>query len=560
MTYIHLTRNCDRNCAFCRTAAQDGVAVALRAQRAAAAVRQAVSTGARQLIFSGAEPTVEPYLLELLALARRLGVQDLRMESHAGTIDGRRAAQLAAAGLRHAIVAVNTLHVATADAITGSPGDLKRTASGIRALLAAGIDVDLAVALLAPNVNQLAELRMRAGQLAQGGAGQLRRIVVRAIATSPKPCALAELPELVSALQRAAQVEASLPLVQADGEQLPPCLFAAPERVAGLFRLSVQRVAREADRYARLPACAQCPLADRCPGAPPAWAERAAPLADPKACLLLAMQAAPVDSVQAADDGAQLAWPEVESRWPQLMAGLGLVDAPPPSAPARSGLAARLPPAHPQWPISAADCDREALELRGGLRELLRREVPDVDQVSSVVAALQRAGLQVAVTQSVVPGVAGRPRTHVFAALDPTILRAAERLDPILHDASRAKQDAISQFGAWFGYPPCCVAAFVQADDCDDATLVAQRARLQEKRVLQWPQNWAVVPARLGSFLPCTPDCPQALSHALRVVALVHDAAPAWLAAARPLLQSAVLTLGFDRAAVLVGAGADAGG
>lgn len=564
MTTVHiaLTRACDRACAFCDVRAADARLPTVRAQAAATQLRAAVAAGATAVVLTGAEPTLEPYLVELVALAKRLGAADIGLQTHGGRIDARLAALLAAAGLRRAEVALNTLHPGTADAITGSQGDLKRSAAGIRALLGAGIDVDLAVALVAANWDQLADLCRRAGRLGEGCKGQLRRVLVRAIGNSPAVCELATLENATAALADAAHsLDASGPVLeQALGLELPPCLFAAPGDVAGLFRLSAQRVAREADRFRRLRACATCVLNDRCPGCPPAWADRAERLAAPERCVALADTAAPENSVLEHDDLLPMLPAALQVRWPTVVAGLGLTSPVALAVAQVDALCARRAPDHPQWPISAADCDREAVELRAGVRGLLRREVPDPSRVAGAVEALHRQGLCTRVVQSVVAGVAGQERTHVFAALDPERLAAAERLDPALCGDERAKADAIRQFGHWFGYPPCCVEAFVRGGDRDDAALVADRVRRQGRIALPWPTNWAVVPVRLGSFMPCAPDCAAALRHAQRVASLVQAAAPAWLSAARPLLQSAVLTLGFDRAAVLVGATAEADG
>ncbi|MBM4344009.1 MAG: radical SAM protein [Deltaproteobacteria bacterium] len=564
MTTVHLaiTRGCDRACPFCDVRAAESRPLAVRTRAAAAQLREAVAHGATAVVFTGAEPTLEPYLVELVQRARQAGVTDIGLQTHGGLVDTRVAGQLAAAGLRRAEVALNTLHAPTADALTGSPGDLKRSAAGVRALLAAGVDVDLAVALLADNAEHLGDLRRRAGRLADGCKGRIRRVVVRAIAVGPRPFARVALATATGALTSAAAEQGGdgPPVEQAPGWELPPCLFSAPEQTPGLFRMSQHRVAREACRYQRLDACAACALADRCPGCPPAWAQAAQPLADPAACAALAARTVTENSVVEGDDLLPLSAAALEARWPALRAGLGLEITAVLAEDARAGLRARRPPDHPPWPISAAECDREALELRAGLRVLLRREVTDPGRASGAVEALRRQGLLVRVVHSAVVGVAGQARTHVFAALDPAHLDAAEQLDPALDGDDRTKVNAIRQFGRWFGYPPCCVEAFAGGSERDDAVLVADRVRRQGRAPSPWPANWTVVPVRLGSFLPCAPDCVLAVRHARRVVELVQAAAPGWLAAARPLLQSAVLALGFDRAAVLVGARAEPDG
>ena len=558
---IAINRACDRSCAFCSVRAADSGTAQQRGQRAGLAVRKAIEAGASALTITGGEPTLEPYLPQLLHLAKTLGVGDLTLETHAGTIDSRQAQLLARAGLRRAVVAVNSLDVATADAISGRSNDQHSTLIGVRALLTAGIDIEIAVALVPQNAATLLDLRQNCQQLSKDTAGRIVRIVVRTIGQAPQPLALLDPLAAAAALAQAAQQQvnhAAPPLEQAIGHELPPCAFADPEQVIELFRLSEQRVARESDRYRRLAACAECPLATVCPGTPAVWASALETKAFAVHEWMVAAVAA-VDSVQAADEGATLTATAVQARWPALLRAMSLtcVDsftatAADPSVIAH--LAARRAPEPQQWPLAAGDCDREAIELQNGLRQLLRREVPDPDRVAQAVTALQRVGLHTAVLQSAVAGVAGQLRTHIFAAGDRSLLAAALRLDPLLGGNGSQKANAIQQFGEWFGYPLCCVDAFMIGGDRDDAVLVAERAARQSDRALSWPQNWAVVPVRLGSWLPCAPDCAQTLRQTTAVAALLAVHTPTWLAAARPLLQAHVLTLGFDRTVILLAA------
>lgn len=552
-SHIDLNRACDRSCDFCAVKATEKTTSAQRGAAAVAAVQRAIAGQVRSLTLTGGEPTLEPWLPQLLQLAQRGGIPERVLETHAGTMTPARARQLADAGLTRAVVAVNCLDPEVSDRLTGTDNDLRRTLLGLRALLAAGVDVDVTAALLPETAPLLADLRAGLPRLAQGLPGRLLRLVVRVIVQSPRPRPLLALTQAAAALSEALAVDGSLPLAQASGQELPACAFAEPVQALPLLVLSQQFAQREAQRHQRLPQCADCPLLAVCPGVRPGLAPAMTGQHQPVPAHLAALVGA-VDTVVAADTRPPQSLVEVQVQWPGLCQGLGLAASQPlPDDVADALLQRRIPPA-PVWPLEDREFDREALELQAGLRQLLRREVPDPTRVELAVQSLQRRGLSVAVLTSAVAGVAGKPRHHVFASRDPAILAAAQVLDNDLGGEPLQKAKAIRQFGLWFGYPPCCVEAFLRGAALDDALLVADRAARQPDRPLPWVQNWALVPLRLGSWLPCAPDCAASLQQTRAVAALLQTQAPGWLASARPLLQAPILAMGFDRVVILPGA------
>jgi hypothetical protein len=552
-SHIDLNRGCDRSCDFCAVKATEKTTSAQRGAAAVAAVQRAIAGQVRSLTLTGGEPTLEPWLPQLLQLAQRGGIPERVLETHAGTMTPARARQLADAGLTRAIVAVNCLDPEVSDRLTGTDNDLRRTLLGLRALLAAGIDVDVTAALLPETAPLLADLRAGLPRLAQGLPGRLLRLVVRVIVQSPRSRPLVALADAAAALTAALVADSALPLAQASGQELPACAFADPVQALPLLVLSQQFAQREAQRHQRLPQCADCSLQAVCPGVRPALVAAMTGQHHPVPAHLAALVGA-VDAVVAADTRVPQSLAEVQARWPALCQGMGLPSSTAlPAAVAHALLERRIPPA-PVWRLEDREFDREALELQAGLRQLLRREVPDPERVRLAVQSLEQRGFCVAVLTSAVAGVAGRPRHHVFASRDPEILAAARVLDTDLGGEPLQKAKAIRQFGLWFGYPPCCVEAFLRGAALDDALLVADRAARQPDHALPWVQNWALVPLRLGSWLPCAPDCAASLLQTRAVAALLKDQAPGWLASARPLLQAPILALGFDRVVMLPGA------
>lgn len=272
---IALNRACNQRCGFCSYRAASDEPPRLRAARAISAVRAAAQQGARAVMLTGAEPLLEWYLEDLVRLARDLGVPAVVLETNATLLAGhgdgdprRGAAALAAAGVTRAIVAMNALDPAISDAITRDPGGHGRTVEGVRALLAAGIAVELAVALLPENRGALAEIAARARVLFPATAAGVEGVVARCIPAGerhPRPLGVADAAaELAAGAEAAAR--SGVPLRSAPGGELPPCAFADPGAVTGVLRLGEEIVQRDAAQYRRIEACGACSAARVCPG------------------------------------------------------------------------------------------------------------------------------------------------------------------------------------------------------------------------------------------------------------------------------------------------------
>lgn len=559
--HVALNRACNLRCGFCPVQAADVEPVAVRAARALRAVRMAAAAGQRALVFGGGEPVLEPYLPALIRAAVDLGITDIALETNATRIGVAQAQVLRSAGLTRAVVACNALDPAVADAMSEVAGAFAKMAAGVRAFLDAGVAVDLTVALLPANTGALAGVVRRARVVFPDGLARVQAVIARPIAVAHDKGPVLDVPQIAAELQAAcvAAAESGVTLRPAPGTELAPCAFADPLAARPVLRLGRELVLREAARYQRLPACAACVAQFVCPGVQPALAAAMATVGQPVPAAL-AEEAAPVVR---RDGDPSAVWrsiglhPEHQPE-PDSVRQLGLPRRPLPPVPIASALG--------QLHAAGPTIDREALELRAALRDLLRRELPTPDDAAAVQASLERQGLRTRRVASRSLGVTGAARVFVFAARDGAVLDVAERLDAAMEAAPAPRAEAMRQLGILLGYPACCVEAFVRAPDQDDAANVARlaaasaHANVQKcegsatSQPLAPEQNWAVVPLRPFSYLPCQPDCPATLSLARKSLAAVAEVRPDHAAAVRRLLSGIVLAWSFERFALLPGA------
>lgn len=299
-TSLSLNRACNQNCGFCSSRAATDDPPRVRAARAIQGVRAAAQQGTRTLLLTGAEPLLEWYLADCIRVARDLGIREVVLETNATLLAphggaGRRdrapapgaerrgAEALAAAGLTRAVVALNSDDPAVADAISRDPGGHAATLAGVRAFLAAGVPVELAIALLPDNRGGLAAIAARALELFPRTAAGIEAVVARYVSGGP---GLARpLRVLDAAAELAAGAEAAarsgVRLRTAPGGELPPCVFDAPAAAHDAMRLSEVIVERDGASYERIPACASCSAARICPGPLRAIAAEVAKVARP---------------------------------------------------------------------------------------------------------------------------------------------------------------------------------------------------------------------------------------------------------------------------------------
>jgi cyclic pyranopterin phosphate synthase len=134
---VSLTDRCDLACVYCRPSRSDGY---LEERMDEASWRTMmdglVASGVRRVRITGGEPLLYPRVVEMVAYAASLGIDDLALTTNATRLD-KLARSLAAAGLRRLTVSLDSLDKERFRRITRG-GDLARVLCGIEAALGAG--------------------------------------------------------------------------------------------------------------------------------------------------------------------------------------------------------------------------------------------------------------------------------------------------------------------------------------------------------------------------------------------------------------------------------------
>jgi molybdenum cofactor biosynthesis enzyme MoaA len=117
------------------------------------------ATGARGLVIGGDEPTAHPDLAAVVRHARRRGLRTVHVETAGVRLgEGSRARELRAAGAAGVQIPLYGPTARVHDAVTGVRGSFRRTLAGIRAALAAGLEVSVRTVALRGNVRHLGGL------------------------------------------------------------------------------------------------------------------------------------------------------------------------------------------------------------------------------------------------------------------------------------------------------------------------------------------------------------------------------------------------------------------
>ena len=258
---IRTNLRCNLGCGFCQArAAQDDPSrhgdMAIRQ-----AIQLAMAEGAGELVFTGGEPLLCAELEAWIQLASGAGASVLVETNGTLLAVNHRASSLRRAGLRTVRVAVNGWGQ-RADRLARLSGAWAWTERGLQAALDAGLQVEASLALGAANLDLAADLP---GQLSDAFPN-LSALLLRVVSEAPGGHlaawpALADVAIEVAAASRAV----ALPLRVDPRHGLPWC--AVPQR-RRWPELLAPPTSAHGGRGARLPICADCAVADRCPGLP----------------------------------------------------------------------------------------------------------------------------------------------------------------------------------------------------------------------------------------------------------------------------------------------------
>ena len=256
---VYTNETCNQNCGFCdRRAARE------RASFVAfdAVAERIASAGAPLLVLTGGEPTLRRDLAVLIARAKE-SAERVELETNAALIDEARARTLAAAGLDLARVHVPAWGDAS-DVITRDPGGFEATLRGMRALVSAGVALEVCAPVIEQNQASLASLPQRLADATL----PVEALVVSVPVAGPVGAALLPLPAAARVIEQVheAAKRLSIPMRLDEHTSLPPCLFDNVARIAHLFSLTPGGSARAG--YQTREACQSCSMLDRCPGLP----------------------------------------------------------------------------------------------------------------------------------------------------------------------------------------------------------------------------------------------------------------------------------------------------
>ncbi|MEM7155590.1 MAG: radical SAM protein [Myxococcota bacterium] len=266
---VRLGYLCNQDCGMCWQSRDWG---GFGAEQVRTWIEDLYAAGARALLISGGEPSLDAKLPEHLRFARGLGFSTITLETNAIRCSrGDYAQTLREAGLTDAFVSLHSSDPEVSDAITRAPGTHGRTVAGIQRLLAAGVAVKLNAVMTSAGLERLPELPdLIAREFGHRGISGL----MLSYPTEPYEKQLLQdmLPEphqLRSALRETVEraVAVGLELDGLDGPCGPAlCAFGADPRV-----VSLRPIPGPLPRHFRvkLPSCDDCRVADACFGVRP---------------------------------------------------------------------------------------------------------------------------------------------------------------------------------------------------------------------------------------------------------------------------------------------------
>jgi pyruvate-formate lyase-activating enzyme len=257
--------NCNQNCGICW---QDREWGKFGPEQTLIWIEDLYAAGARRLIISGGEPTLDYRLESYIRRARELGFYSVTLETNAIQFSkGGLAERLRDAGLDDCFVSLHSGDAATSDAITRAPGTFTRTVAGIRALLAAQVPVRLNCVMTREGIDHLEGVPDFIHQ-ALGAHPALQGVMLsqptdpydRSLlpSISPEPDRLRAV--LRKVIDRAFAL--GIRISGLDGQCGPPlCSFGADRRITALTPIR-----ERLDGRAYLPACEGCAVRSACYG------------------------------------------------------------------------------------------------------------------------------------------------------------------------------------------------------------------------------------------------------------------------------------------------------
>jgi MoaA/NifB/PqqE/SkfB family radical SAM enzyme len=150
--YIQLVRVCNQQCRFCSNPETD---YKLPVEDAMKKVDDLRERGYDGIILTGGEPTMCPYLEELIAYATSRGVASRMITNGQKTADPALVERLVAAGLKHVHVSVHSHDAKVQAELTGNPDSLPNIEKSLENFHRAGVNADVNITIQAYNGGSL---------------------------------------------------------------------------------------------------------------------------------------------------------------------------------------------------------------------------------------------------------------------------------------------------------------------------------------------------------------------------------------------------------------------
>lgn len=272
---IALLERCNFSCGFCYREPWVPQASLDSLERQFRVIAARGNTG---VALSGGEPTLRPDLIEIIELARRVGIEDIQLHTHGQRIESTAfATRLVEAGLGSAMVSFHGHTPELFAAVTSTePANFVRTLRGIDALRRAGVYVLLSHVINALNYRALPDFMEFAARRIPG-AELFVFFVYPSVKGQHHPELYPALPDVEPYWYRALEVAsrlgieltvdslAGLPLCYMQGwEHLSRTAWSQEQEARTEGRVDDHRLKRPEMR--QVAACRRCKWADVCPG------------------------------------------------------------------------------------------------------------------------------------------------------------------------------------------------------------------------------------------------------------------------------------------------------
>jgi radical SAM protein len=161
LVFWEVTRACLLACRHCRASATaEGLPGQLTAEEGRALVDQVAGFGRPYpiLVLTGGDCLLRPDIFELVDYAVKLGVPVCLSPSVTPMLTPEAIARIAASGVKAVSLSLDGACAETHDGVRGIPGHFDETIPAIRALVDAGLHVQINTTVMAANVDELADI------------------------------------------------------------------------------------------------------------------------------------------------------------------------------------------------------------------------------------------------------------------------------------------------------------------------------------------------------------------------------------------------------------------